>query len=149
MNQIQPLSTDWYRCSRCKTSYLVRADDPDRHLLKPSMRCPNYSKCKWRIRRKNFTNDTHTIHNARWIAALELFQAASGIGLPEERKCSVKDVQKMLVGSRVVSAHLLEAPDPKKSVLMSLTLDNGKVLHLTTSVKGPMVYKVTEKAHVR
>lgn len=145
---VNPLSTDWYQCGRCKQSFLVRAEDPDKNLLKSTMRCPNYVNCKWKIRRKNFTTNTHTISNARWVSAIELFQAAAGIGLAEERECSPKDIQKLLVGSRVVKAHVLEAPDPKRALLLSMTLDNGKVIHLTTSIKGPMVYKVT-KSNVR
>ncbi len=149
INPVNPLSTTWYRCTRCKASFLVQDSDSDKHLLKKVMRCPNYSTCKWQIRQKHFTTNDSTIHNARWISAVELFQASAGVGLPEERKCSVADVKKLLVGSRVVSVNLSEAPDPKKSVLYSMTLDNGKTVHLTTSVRGPMVFKVTEASNGR
>ena len=143
---INPLSTDWYRCPKCKNSFLVQTSDPDRHLLKKSgsMRCPNFSECGGRLMKRAFTTNTHTIDKARWVSALSLYQAAAGVGLPEERKCSVKDVRKMMVGSRIVAVHLEDAPDPHKSILLSLTLDCGKTLFVSTSTKGAIVYKVTD-----
>lgn len=146
---VNPLSTEWYRCPKCKTSFLVRMDDPDKHLLKKSMRCPNFVTCEGRINHRIFTTSTSIIQNARWVTAIELFQAAAGIGLPEERQCSVTDVRKTMLGARISAVHLEKAPDPKKSLLLSLTLDNGKVIHVSSSTKGAIVYKVTEVGHDR
>jgi hypothetical protein len=149
MTNVNPLSTEWYRCIKCKTSYFIRAGDPELHLLRKKMRCPQFATCGGNIHHRNFTVNTHTVPNARWISALELFQAAAGIGLPEERNCSVTDVRRAMVGSRISEVHLEKAPDPKKSILMSFTLDNGKVIHLATSTKGAIIYKVTEAGHGR
>jgi hypothetical protein len=144
MSLINTLTTIWYRCPKCKNSFLVRNDDQDAHLLKKTMRCPNFITCQGRINLRTFTKETFQLDNARWITAVELFQATAGIGLPEERKCSVSDVRKLLTGSRISFVHLENAPDPKKSILMSMTLDNGKTVHVSSSTKGAIVYKVTD-----
>lgn len=143
--QIVAQNTDWYRCPKCTNSFLVKSDDPDRHLLTKSrsMRCPNYLECQGHLILRAFTKNTRTIDKARWVTALELYQAAAGIGLPGERKCSVKDVTKLLVGARITAIHVENAPDPKKSILMSMTLDGGQTLHVTSSTKGAIIYKVT------
>lgn len=142
---INPLNTDWYRCPKCKNSFLLKSDDSDKHLLakSKSLRCPNFRECEGRLVLRKFTPNTHNIENARWVTALELFQAAAGIGLPEERNCSPKDIRKLMAGSRITAVHVENAPDPKKSILMSLTLDGSKTVHISTSTKGAIIYKVT------
>lgn len=147
MTGIQPLSTEWYRCPKCKNSFLVRSDDEDRRLLKDrGMRCPNHAECQGHIIKRAFTNNMmgKTIDKARWVTAVQLYQAAAGIGLPEERKCSPKDIRKLMTGSRITSVHVEDAPDPKKSILMSMSLDNGKTIFVSTSTKGAIIYKVTD-----
>ncbi len=141
---VNGLATDWYRCPKCENSFLVSSEDPDKHLLKRGMRCPNYRECSGNLVQRNFKANTGPIPNARKVTAIELYQAAAGIGLPEERKCSPKDIRKLLLGSRISSVHLENAPDPKKSILMSMTLDNGKTVYVTTSTKGAIIYKVTD-----
>ena len=133
---------DYYRCNNCESDYFVPLDDPNRHLLKKTMRCPNYRECKGRIHLKASTN--LRINLRLVIDATSLFQATVGLGLPNERKCSPNDVKKALLGSRIKAVHLENAADPKKSLIMSLTLDNGKVFHLSTSTRGAIIYKVTE-----
>lgn len=139
-------NTEWFRCPKCENSFMVRSDDPDRHLLKASgsMRCPNFKECGGRLVHRSFKKGPTLIKNARNVTALELYQAAAGVGLPEERKCSPKDLKKLMLGSRITAVHLEDHPDPKKSIVMSLTLDNGKTVYLTTSVKGATIYKVTD-----
>lgn len=143
MREIQPHTTDWFYCSKCQSSYLVPVPDADRHLLKKTMRCPNYRTCAGQIRERQFKPSMAAVSNAKWVTATELFQGTAGIGLPGERKCSPTEVRKLLVGSRVTSVHLEKSSDPQKSILMSLTLDSGKTIHVATSTKGAIVYKVT------
>ncbi len=137
--------TEWYRCPKCTTSYLIQSSDPELHLIKAkkSVRCPNYLECEGHLVKRTFNNKVKTIDNARWISALDLYQAAAGIGLPEERNCSPKDIRNLLTGARVREVHIEEAPDPKKCILLSMTLENGKTIHVSSSVKGAIVYKVT------
>lgn len=150
MNTVNPLAVEWYFCSKCKHSYFVKDQDPNKHLVKPTMRCPNYRVCKGTVRRKNKWPESGVIKGqTHHISALDLYQAAAGVGLPEERKCSPKDMKKMLTGARIVNVQLENAPDPDKSVLVSMALDNGKVVFITTSTKGALIYKVTEVGHVR
>lgn len=150
MNTINPLAVEWHFCSKCKHSYFVHMDDPNRHLIKKTMRCPNYRTCAGTIRHKTKWPESGVIKGrTRHISAIELYQASAGIGLPEERKCSPKAMKKMLTGARIMNVMLETAPDPNKSVLVSLALDNGKVIFVTTSTKGALIYKVTEVGNVR
>lgn len=141
---INPLSTEWYKCSKCEKSFFIKSDDPHKHLLKKSMKCPNFVRCKGRVTHRSWSNTTGEIRNYRWSSGLELYQAAAGLGLMTERDCSPETLQRVMVGSRVVVAEIQETGDPQKSILMSLTFENGKVVHLASSVKGAIVYKVTE-----
>ncbi len=140
---VNPLDTEWYRCQKCQKSFFFKTDDPDRHLIKKSMRCPNYIRCNGRIFRKSW-NNVSEIRNFRWVTAKELYQASAGIGFESERDCSPDSLKRLLHGIRIVGSDLQVTGDPKKSILMSLTLETGKTIHLSSSVKGAIIYKVTE-----
>jgi DNA-directed RNA polymerase subunit RPC12/RpoP len=139
---INPLDTEWYRCSKCERSFFVKSEDSHRHLLKKSMRCPNYVRCKGRVFHKSWSN-AGEIKNWRWISALELYQASAGLGLASERNCSPDALHQLLHGSRIATSEILETGDPQKSILLSLTLENKKTIHLASSTKGAIIYKVT------
>ena len=143
---IDASSTDWYRCSKCERSFFVRSKDEHQHLLKKSMRCPNFVRCKGRISRRSW-NTADEIRNYQWVTALELFQASAGLGLKAERNCSPETLKRLMVGSKILSTEVQDTGDPQKSLLMSITLDNGKVIHTASSTKGAIVYKVTEVAN--
>lgn len=150
MRTVNPLSTDWYRCLKCKMSFFVDSNDDNKHLLKATMRCPNYLTCKGNIRLRQKWPDSGIIPGpVRNLTALELYHATSGIGFPEERRCAPEQMTKIMTGARIYKVHLEKSPDPQKSVLMSMTLDNGKVIHLTTSTKGALIYKITEAGNGR
>lgn len=149
---INALSTVWYFCTKCQSSFLVDMDDSARHLLKKSMRCPNFITCKGRVNERGFTTKnmpTGEIKNARKVSATELYQATMGIGLANERKCSPRDIRQLLTGARISQVQVEKASDPQKSILLSITLDNGKAVHLSSSTHGAIVYKVTEARHAR
>jgi DNA-directed RNA polymerase subunit RPC12/RpoP len=139
-------NTDWYRCIKCGCSFFVKSNDPDKGLLKRSMRCPNYVRCKGRIIRKSWAN-AGEIRNFRWVRAKELYQACAGLGLESERDCSPETLRRLLHGNRVVATELQDTGDPKKAILLSLTLNTGKTIHLSSSVKGAIIYKVTEAGY--
>src|SRR6185436_8776833 len=139
---INSKDTLWHRCSKCERSFFVKNKDPNLHLLKKSMRCPNYIRCNGHIIRKSW-NNAGEIRNWKWVSAIELYQASAGIGLESERNCSPDTIRELLLGRRIVSTEILEAGDPKKSILLSITLDNGKAIHLASSTKGAIVYKTT------
>lgn len=140
---VNPLDTEWYRCSKCNKSFFIKTEDPDRHLIKKSMRCPNFIRCNGRVTRKSW-NNVSEIRNFRWVTAKELYQASAGIGFTSERDCSPDSLKRLLHGIRIIGSELQTTGDPKKSILMSLTLETGKVIHLSSSVKGAIIYKVTE-----
>lgn len=144
MIEINSQTTDWYRCVKCKCSFFVDTADKNIHLLKPTMRCPNFRSCAGTIRYKAKWPQSGKIEKGRRISAIELYQASAGVGLPEEQRCSPNDMTKLMVGTRIKAVHLEKTSDPKKSVLMSMTLENGKVVHVTTSTRGALIYKVTE-----
>lgn len=144
MRKINGLAVEWWRCAKCQGSFLVNNDDEHCHLLKKTMRCPNYVTCKGSIVKKTFTAKTSLIPHTQHLTAIELFQATCGLGLPGERNCSPEETKKSLEGARIVKAHLEKAGDPKKAILVSLTLDSGKILHLSSSTMGAIVFKVTD-----
>jgi hypothetical protein len=117
--------------------------DPDRHLLKKIMRCPSAPTCDGKQHMFSETNIPTEFH-VEQISALQFYQAVMGIGLPKERKCGPSEVRKILVGSRVLDVHLDVAPDDKRSIIYSITLENGNVLHLAASTRGATVFRVTE-----
>lgn len=140
---VDPQNTDWYRCPKCGCSFFVKTDDPNRSLLsKRNMRCPNQVRCKGRIVQRSWTN-TSEVRNFRWTTALELYQASAGLGFASERDCSPDTLRSLLHGHTIVGTDLQEAGDPKKSIVLSVTLETGKVIHLAASVRGAIVYKVT------
>lgn len=140
---VNPLNTEWYRCAKCERSYFVPSGDPNLHLLKKTMRCPNHIRCGGRIARRSWSSCNGEVRNYRWTTGIELFQAAAGIGFASERDCSPETLTKLLYGARILATEVKQMSDPNKSLLLSLTLDNGRVVHLASSVHGPVVYKVT------
>ena len=143
---VDPLTSLWYRCSKCKQSYFVDMSDGDRHLLNNQMRCPNFgTSCRSQMKlQKKWPENGRVADKCRKISALELYRASAGIGLPEERQCSPAEVAKLMIGARIRAVQLDKAPDPQNSLLLTMTLDTGKVLYFTTSTKGALIYKVTE-----
>lgn len=146
---IQPLSTNWYKCSKCKSSFLVSTDDKSVRILGKVMQCPNRSKCGGKITLRAFKPTTTHIDDAVWMTAIGLFQATRGLGHGDERKCSPEEITKALVGNQIMSVHLEKAPDPNKSILVSMTLANGKTFFLASSTAGAIVYKVIGVTHGR
>lgn len=138
-----------YYCEKCREGYLVLQTDPELHLLKKSMRCPNASVCesKQAQRRK----EDVPVEKFGKITARQFFQACMGVGLPGERKCGLDEVTELLVGANIVGLQLEPAPDPNRSIIKAIELDNGKVIHVASSPLGATFYKVTNKEmkHVR
>src|SRR5258708_4353760 len=118
---VNPLDTEWYRCAKCGCSFFVKTDDPDKRLLKKSMRCPNHIRCNGRVIHKSWGN-AGEIRNFRWVSAKELYQACAGLGLVSERDCSPETLRRILHGNRVIATELQDTGDPKKAILLSLTL---------------------------
>lgn len=136
--------TEWYRCAKCDRSYFIKSRDSDVGLLKKSMRCPNFVRCGGRIVHRTWNDKVGEIRNYRWTTAKELYQASAGLGFSSERDCASSTLRKLLHGNRIIGTEMQDTGDPKKSILMSLTLESGKTIHLSSSVKGAIIYKITE-----
>lgn len=146
---INPITTIWFRCSKCESSFFVKSSDEQKKLLNgKSMRCPNYIRCKGQIIKRGWTN-VHEIRKYTWVSALELYQACAGLGFEAERDCSPKTINNIMQGSRIMDAEIIATTHPKKSILLSLTLEDGKTIHLASSVYGPVIYKITGIHHGR
>lgn len=134
----------FYICKACKVPFAVSIVDGDKHLLKNSMRCPNSAQCQGKIRLTE-QKKVSMQEPVRHVKARDLYAACLGMGLPHERKCGPKNLRKMLVGAKIADVHLEVAPDPSRSIIHSLTLDNGQVVHLAMSSKGATIFKVTNQ----
>jgi len=128
-----------YCCLTCRVLYAVPSDDPDLRLLEKPALCPNYP-CRGEL---SPLAETNADIRAVKVTALELFQAHQ-LGLVSERRCGPEDLQKNLVGWKIISIDMAQASDPNKSILRSITLENGKTVHLGPSTFGAVALKVTE-----
>jgi hypothetical protein len=138
-----------FTCRKCKLFIMVPADDTSGHLLKKRMRCPNWVTCKSSIYENATTNIAPVGGQTHLLSAIQLYQSTMGTGLPEERNCGPKDIKKLMTGAKITAVQLGDAPTANRSLIHSITLDNGKVLHLAPSTKGATIFKVTEDRHGR
>jgi len=132
-----------YVCRKCKAAFTVPVLDPQAHLMKKSMRCPHSDICGGKIHLTTKTNIKLAFPSTP-MGALELYQASLGVGVPKERRCSPTDIKKALVGAKIVDIKTDPAGDPKRTIIYSLTLDSGKVIHFAHSTKGATIFKVTD-----
>ncbi len=137
-----------FTCKKCSSAYLVPVVDPQGHLLKKRMHCPNWVTCRGSIY-ENAQTDIKPSFPVSSLSAIQLWQATMGTGLPQERNCGPKDLKKLMVGAKILEIQLGDAPITNRSLIHSITLDNGKVIHLAASTKGPTVFKVTEARNGR
>jgi hypothetical protein len=83
------------------------------------------------------------------IPAAQLFAAlGGGVGLPEEKRRA----SPILLTSRFTGAKLANIDGIKvgdKTIVSSITFDNGFTMHFGVSTKGAAIYKVTEEEDVR
>jgi hypothetical protein len=130
-----------YICKGCSAAFVVPDSDPNAHLLKKSMRCPNHEACGGKV--KIYAAGNIKVKGSQHISALQLFQASFGAGLPNEKRCGPKDLRKLLLGSTITEVDLKASSDPQRSLIISLTLGT-KVIHFASSTLGATVFKVTE-----
>jgi hypothetical protein len=82
--------------------------------------------------------------NIRDLSVREAFIAFNGVGLPGEHECSASRVQQLLTEHRVTEATTRHISGTPRCVLSKITLENGIVLHLGSSVHGAVVYRISE-----
>ncbi len=143
----------YFRCSTCKASYAVSANDKKLDLLTVGMSCPGKNGLKKKSRAAAIAawGCPGQLRGARkWdpemiiLKAQELFQATSGMGLPDEKNCIPKNLRKLLIGKKIED--LMMGPGPgKRAMVQSITVEGGVTIHLATSTKGVTIYKVTKE----
>lgn len=131
-----------YFCKVCRIEYSVSVIDSHIDLLKKRMRCPSFDTCGGYLR---LGAETNMKSNTIAIDAMSLYQASMGVGLPSEKKyCSPIYLRKLMTGKKIKAVTLLSAGDSKRSIIVSIQLDNDKIIYLASSTKGATVYKVTD-----
>jgi hypothetical protein len=121
---------------RCGAKYTVSEQDPNKHLV------PDRFKC-WVKGCRFYQNRNDDLVASAVTQAAFLYQVLSGIGTEDERKCGPADVRKMVLGKKVVAVSVEPASDKHRSLITSLTLEDGKTIHLAPSTRGVTIYKVT------
>lgn len=134
MRKKKPVFRTW--ACRCGNTFSVLEVDPNKHLLEDRIKCPTI-RCRFYLTR----NDG--LSPGTVVQALVLYQSFCGLGDEDQRHCSPADVRKMVLGKKVVAVSIEPASDKRRSLISSLTLEDGKTLHLAPSTKGVTIYKVT------
>lgn len=146
-----------YACDRCLTVVRVHGDPASirrlivRHTLwKDGLPCVN-SHCQEKMyelsneeARAISSVTTPGVVNLLNLTVGEFFRALCGYGLPDEIKAEPEVVKAMLLSSRVVDASVSMSASGK-TLLEQLDLENGTSLHLASSSRGPVVFKVTRR----
>lgn len=81
-------------------------------------------------------------HVLRLLAPMEAHLALSGLGFPEEQACTFSDVQKVLVGQRIRSIEGSTLSDTTRTILDSITMEDGTTLMVAASPYGALVYRI-------
>lgn len=76
------------------------------------------------------------------ITPQECFQALNGLGLPRERACHTQAVLTAILNKKVVGAEVQMLANDKRSVLHSITLEDGTRIYLGSSPQGALVYRL-------
>lgn len=88
--------------------------------------------------------------NIHDLSPQETFQALHGMGLPKERQCNAELVLQSLIGRTVQSVDIQDLRGANRSVVHSLTLDDGTRVYLGASPHGAVVYRVAPpRSHVQ
>ncbi len=80
----------------------------------------------------------------RDLTPLEAFHAFSGLGFPEERDCGPTAVTQALLNGKVASLDTKLVRGSNRSVIYSLTMEDGTKLFLGSSPYGAMVYRLSK-----
>jgi hypothetical protein len=79
------------------------------------------------------------------LSLQETFAALNGLGLPHEQDCGPTAVQNLLVRQQIakVDCHLIKGTN--RTVVYSLTFEDGTTLYLGSSPYGATVYRIAKK----
>ena len=79
------------------------------------------------------------------VSVRTAYEALSGLGWPEEQVCSPTQMKKLLVGKKITAVEVEVGTKPSRSILHSITLEDGRTLYLGSSPLGAVAYKVTHE----
>lgn len=134
-----------YYCESCEYGYRVPKTDPNRNLLTLTMPCPNKECDGGEIEH----GDRKEAKKVFTLTAKVLYEACMGMGFPEERLCSPAHLEKLLLGSTILSLDLNPAGD-SRSLIESMTITEDDItqhkIFFAMSVKGATIYKTQELA---
>lgn len=147
----------YYACDRCLTIVRVHGDPVEiqrlivRHTLwREGLPCVN-SHCQEKMyelseveARAISSVTTPGVVNLLTLTVGEFFRALCGYGLPDEIKAEPEVVKALLLSSKVINASVHTSASGK-TLLEKLDLENGTCLHLASSSRGPVVFKVTRR----
>lgn len=74
----------------------------------------------------------------------EAFAAFNGLGLPAERDCGPEAVKNALLGNKVVAVGVSLIRGSHRSVLYSITMEDGTIVYLGSSPFGATVYRMAK-----
>jgi hypothetical protein len=77
------------------------------------------------------------------LSVHEAYAAFHGLGLPNERDCGPTAVLDALLKHRVTSADVKLIRGSNRSVIYSLTLDDGTIIYLGSSPYGATAYRMS------
>jgi hypothetical protein len=93
-----------------------------------------------------YANETKHSHvELLELSAQEFLKAVVGFGLPNEINADPEIVESLLKSNQIVSVEITKSKTPGRSVLNSLSLNNGLTIHVASGAEGPTVYKITRK----
>ena len=74
----------------------------------------------------------------------EAYAAFHGLGLPDERDCGPVAIRECLLSGRVKSVDVRLIRGSSRSVLYSITMEDGTTIHVGSSPFGAVVYRLAK-----
>lgn len=104
------------------------------------LKCP---KCRAVVQIfESISGTASGILDIRDLSVQEAYAAFNGLGLPEERECSPTAVR-MALRSPVKAVNVKLLRGSNRSLIESLELESGDVLHFGSSPFGAVVYRIS------
>lgn len=130
-------------CPECGTVVRVLGDPATVEirlsLFKGSFPCVNPG-CSGTAQRRNIEEVVGKEHHS--IPLDTYFRGLHNLGMTVEPPAPVELVKSMLLGSKIRDVVVEPVGQPERTLIWKIELENGAILHLAPSGKGPCVYRV-------
>lgn len=120
-----------------------------RALLMPEGRAPRCPQCRRDLSLAPFLDNellARTQFVMRELTPLETFHAIEELGFPEERDCGEEVVRSVMQQQKVKSVQVKSVRGTGRSVIDSITMEDGTTLFLNGSGWGALVYRIRKPA---